>query len=77
MLQEVLANRCQVLSAETFLLLKFFLSVSKAAALLFLTVFTLLAIKPESAKLSLDLLFPPILRLLLQCRLFVGLGRSC
>lgn len=35
--------------------------MSKAAALLFLRVLTGLAVKPESAQLSLDFLFPTIL----------------
>jgi len=61
MLEEVLADRCQVLSAKTLLLLKLVLAVSKAAALLFLAVFAVLALEPEAAQLSLDLLLPAVL----------------
>lgn len=61
MLKEVLADRSQVLSAETLLLLKFILAVSEATALLFLAIFAVLALKPEAAQLSLDLLLPTIL----------------
>jgi len=61
MLKEVLADRSQVLSAETLLLLKLILAVSEATALLFLAIFAVLALKPEAAQLSLDLLLPTIL----------------
>jgi hypothetical protein len=57
-LQEVLANRCQVLLAKSLLFLKFILTVSKATALLFLGVGALLTHEPEAAKLGLYLLFP-------------------
>jgi len=60
-LKEVLAHRCQVLSAESFLLLQLFLTVGKSTALLFLAVLAILTVEPESAQLSLDLLFPSVL----------------
>ena len=57
--------------------------MSKAAALLFLTVFAILAVKPESAKFRPDLLLPPVFSLdeqtLVDCshsRLLVGLRNS-
>ena len=58
MLQEVLADRCQILSAEALLLLKFLLSVRESAALVLLEVFAGQTLQPELAKLGLDLLFP-------------------
>lgn len=66
--QEILAHRCQVLAAQALLFLKFVLAVSESATLLFLTVLTGLAIEPEAAKLSLDLLLPAVLHLLLCLR---------
>ena len=59
-LKEVLANRCQILPAKAFLLLKLILTMGKAAALFLLAVLALLTIEPEPAELSLDLLFPAI-----------------
>jgi len=61
MLQEVLADRCQVLSAQSLLLLELLLSVRKATALVFLQVFARLALEPELAKLGLDLFLPCVL----------------
>jgi hypothetical protein len=61
MLQEVLANRRQILSAESLLLLKLVLSVRKATALVFLQVFTSLTLEPELAQLGLDLFLPCVL----------------
>lgn len=61
MLQEVLADRCQVLSAQSLLLLELFLSVCEAAALVFLQVFARLALEPELAQLGLDLFLPCVL----------------
>jgi hypothetical protein len=58
--QEVLANRGQVLAAQTFLLLELVLAVGKPTALLLLAVFAVLAVEPEAAELSLDLFFPAI-----------------
>ena len=63
MVQEILANRCQVLTAEALLLLKLVLSVSEAAALLLLAVFARLSIEPELAEFSLDLFLPSVLDL--------------
>ena len=60
-LKEVLAYRCQVLSAESLLFLKLILAVGKTTALLFLAVLALLTVEPESAQLCLNLLFPTIL----------------
>ena len=61
MLQEVLANRRQILSAESLLLLTLVLSVRKATALVFLQVFTSLTLEPELAQLGLDLFLPCVL----------------
>ena len=61
--QEILADRCQVLTAEAFFLLKLVLSVSEAAALLLLAVFARLSIEPELAEFSLDLFLPSVLDL--------------
>lgn len=63
MIQEVLAHRGQILAAQAFLLLEFVLAVRKAATLLFLAVFTVLAVQPEAAQLGLDLLLPAVLHL--------------
>lgn len=57
-LQKVLTDRCQVLLAQSLLLLELILSVGKATALLLLRVLALLTKKPEAAELGLDLLFP-------------------
>jgi len=59
-LKEVLAYRCQVLSAESLLFLKLFLAVGESTALLFLAILTILTVEPESAQLCLYLLFPPV-----------------
>ena len=61
MLEEVFADRGQVLTAEALLLLEFILTVREATALLLLTVFALHAHEPETTKLGLNLLFPAIL----------------
>lgn len=61
--EEVFADGCKVLSAESFLFLQLFLPVGKTAALLLLTVLAVLTVKPESAQLGLDLLLPTILSL--------------
>lgn len=58
MFQEVLADRCQILSAETLLLLKFILSVRESATLVLLEVLAGQTLQPELAKLGLDLLLP-------------------
>ena len=58
MLQKVLANRSQILPAETFLFLELILTMRKSTSLIFLTVFTSLSIEPETAKFSFDLLLP-------------------
>ena len=90
MLKEVLANRCQVLPTEPFLLLELLLPVGKPTALLLLAVLALLPIQPKPAQLRLYLLLPPVLllhnpsslllglslRLLWRGSLFVGL-RGC
>jgi hypothetical protein len=60
MLEEVFADRGQVLTAETLLLLEFILTVSEATALFLLAVLALHAHEPETAKLGLNLLFPAI-----------------
>jgi len=60
-IQEVLAYRCEVLSAEGLFLLKFFLSVGKSAPLFLKLVLALKALQPEPTKFCLDLLFPSIL----------------
>jgi len=60
MLEEVFADRGQVLTAEALLLLEFILTVSEATALFLLTVLALHAHEPETAKLGLNLLFPAI-----------------
>ena len=62
-LQEILTNRCQILSAEAFLLLKLLLAVSEATALFLLAVLARLTVEPELAQLGLDLLFPAVLNL--------------
>lgn len=61
MLEEVFADRGQVLTAESLLLLEFILTVSEATALFLLAVLALHAHEPETAKLGLNLLFPAIL----------------
>jgi hypothetical protein len=61
MLQEVFADRGQVLTAEALLFHEFILTVSEATALFLLTVLTLHTHEPETAKLGLNLLFPSIL----------------
>ena len=61
MLQEVFADRGQVLTAEALLLLELLLTVSKATALFLFTVLALHTHEPETAKLGLNLLFPSIL----------------
>lgn len=58
MLEEVFADRSEVLLAKTLLLHELVLAVGKAAALIFLTVLALLTLEPEATKLGLDLLFP-------------------
>lgn len=63
MLQKVLANWCEVLFAETLLLLEFILSVGEATALFLLAVLALLTKKPEAAELSLNLLFPSVFKI--------------
>ena len=60
MLEEVFADRGQVLTAESLLLLEFILAVSEATALFLLAVLALHAHEPETAKLGLNLLFPAI-----------------
>lgn len=60
MFQEVLADRCQILSAETLLLLKFILSVRESATLVLLEVLAGQTLQPELAKLGLDLLLPSV-----------------
>jgi len=60
-LQEVLADRCQVLSAKSLLLLKLFLSVREATALFLLQVFARQTLEPELAQLGLDLFLPLVL----------------
>ena len=60
MLEEVFADRGQVLTAESLLLLEFILTVSEATALFLLAVLALHAHEPETAKLCLNLLFPAI-----------------
>ena len=62
-LQEVLADRCQVLSAQALLLLKLLLSVREATALVLLEVFAGKTLEPELAQLGLDLLFPGVVDL--------------
>jgi len=57
-LQEVLADRCQVLSAKSLLLLKLVLSVREATALFLLQVFARQTLEPELAQLGLDLFLP-------------------
>ena len=60
MLEEVFADRGQVLTAKSLLLLEFILTVSEATALFLLAVLALHAHEPETAKLCLNLLFPAI-----------------
>jgi hypothetical protein len=60
MLEEVFADRGQVLTAESLLLLELILAVSEATALFLLAVLALHAHEPETAKLGLNLLFPAI-----------------
>jgi len=60
MLEEVFADRGQVLTAKSLLLLEFILTVSEATALFLLAVLALHAHEPETAKLGLNLLFPAI-----------------
>jgi len=62
-LQEVLADRCQVLSAQALLLLEILLSVREAATLVLLQVFAGQTLEPELAQLGLDLLFPGVVGL--------------
>ena len=61
--QEILADRCEILSAKALFLLEFVRAVSKATTLLFLTVFAVLAVKPEPAQFCPDLLLPPVFSL--------------
>jgi len=60
MLQEVLADRGQVLTAQTLLLLELILAVGKPTTLVLLAVLALQSLEPEAAQLSLHLLFPSI-----------------
>lgn len=60
MLEEVFADRGQVLTAESLLLLELILTVSEATALFLLAVLAFHAHEPETAKLGLNLLFPAI-----------------
>ena len=57
-LKEILTNRCQILSAEAFLLLELLLAVSEATALFLLAVLARLTVEPELAQLGLDFLPP-------------------
>jgi len=59
--QEVLAYRREVLSAERLFLLKFFLSVGESTSLFLELVLALLASQPEPTKFCLDLPFPSVL----------------
>ena len=61
--QEVLANRGQVLAAQTLLLLELVLAVGKSTALFLLAVFAVLAVEPEATEFGLDLLLPAIFQL--------------
>ena len=62
-IQEILTDRSQVLSAQSLLLLELVLAVCKPTALIFLTILAGLSVQPESAQLCLDLLFPTVLHL--------------
>lgn len=57
-LQEILADRRQILSAQTLLLHEIVLPVGEATPLVLQEVLAVLALEPEPAQLSLDLLFP-------------------
>lgn len=61
MLKEILTDRCQVLPAQSLLLLKFFLTVGEAAALVLEAILTGLSVEPEPAQLSFYLFLPAIL----------------
>jgi len=63
MVQEILADRGEVLTGQALFLLELLLAMSEAAALFLLTVFALLAVEPEAAQLGFDLLLPAILHL--------------
>ena len=74
MLEEVFADRGQVLTAKSLLLLEFILTVSEATALFLLAVLALHAHEPETAKLGLNLLFPAIFVFVIlaaRCRVVV------
>lgn len=57
-LEEILADRRQILSAQTLLLHELVLSVGEATPLVLQEVLAVLALEPEPAQLCLDLLFP-------------------
>jgi len=57
-LEEILADRRQILSAQTLLLHELVLSVGEATPLVLQEVLAVLALEPEPAQLRLDLLFP-------------------
>jgi len=61
MIKEILAYRCEVLSAQGLLLLKLFLTMGESASLLLENVLTLLALQPEPTQFGLDLSLPSIL----------------
>jgi len=61
--QEVLAHRGKVLTAQALLLLELVLAMSEPTALLLLTVFTVLPVEPEAAQLGLYFLLPAVLHL--------------
>jgi len=56
--QEILAYRCEVLSAEGLFLLKFLLSVSESASLVLELILALKASEPEPTQFGLDLSLP-------------------
>lgn len=62
-IKEVLAYRCEVLSAQSLLLLKLFLSMGKATSLFLELVLALLAFQPEPTQFGLDLSLPSTLHL--------------
>lgn len=70
--QEVLTDWSQVLSAQVIFLLKLFLSMGKTASLFFDLVLTLKAFQPEPTQFSLDLAFPSILLLGVPAGLWRG-----
>ena len=78
MVQEILTDRCEVLSAKASFLLKFIRAVSKATALIFLPIFAVLAPEPVAAEFCPDLPLPPVFCFddyVDVCSLHIGLWR--